>query len=382
MEPKKLKIIIVCFPTIGGSGSVATELGLELANRGHQVHFISHDILFKLNKDFHQNVTFHIVENVEHPLFENSSIYVLSLANKIAEVSRRYHIDIIHTHYTVPHAIAAVIAKNMPETKAKVINTFHGTDISNFSTNLNIKEVMIYGVSQCDGLTAVAQALANLAHDNHVVKQVEDIKVIYNSVKPETYPENQAKELRDLFAHNNEKIITHISNFREVKRIQDVIEIYRGIDQQVNSKLLLIGDGPEQRVAHRLISKYQLMNKVHILGLQTNISRILSISDLFLLPSKSEAFSLAALEAMSFGVPVIATNVGGMSEMIEDGKTGFLAEFGDVSSMIEKGIKVLSDPKFHAQIKQNSINKIKNEYSPEKIVKQYEEYYYEVLAKN
>ncbi len=379
---KKLKIAIVCFPTLGGSGTVATELGLELADRGHQVHFISHDILFRLNNEFHKNVTFHIVENVEHMLFENASIYVLSLANKIAEVCRRYDIDIIHTHYAVPHAIAAVLARNIPGTKAKVINTFHGTDINTFSTNLNIKEVVIYGVDQCDGLTAVAKALAAKAVDNNVVKDDQEIKVIYNWVKIEKYPSNQAKELRDLFAHDNQKIITHISNFREVKRIQDVIEIFRGIDQKVSSKLLLIGDGPEQRLAHRLISKYQLMNKVHFLGLQTNINRILSISDLFLLPSRSEAFSLAALEAMSFGVPVVSTNVGGMSEMIEDGKTGFLAEVGDIESMVKKGVSVLSDPALHAQIKHNTIHKIKTKYNPELIVPQYEEYYYEVLAKN
>jgi L-malate glycosyltransferase len=382
MEQKKLKIIIVCFPSLGGSGAVATNLGLELANRGHQVHFIAHDILFKLNMDFHKNVTFHIVENVEHPLFENASIYVLALANKIAEVCRRYDIDIIHSHYAVPHAMAAILAKKMPGTNAKVINTFHGTDITNFSENLIIKEVMLYGINECDGLTAVAQALANKAHANNVVTRVEDIKVIYNWITLEKYPERQAKELRDLFAQNNEKIITHVSNFREVKRIQDVIEIYRGISQSVKSKLLLIGDGPEQRVAHRLISKYGLMNEVHILGVQTNISRILSISDLFLLPSKTEAFSLAALEAMSLGVPVIATNVGGMPEMITDGVTGFLAEVGDIPTMIQKGVMVLSDDVLHKAIRVNTINKVKTQYNVNFIVGQYENYYYETLSKN
>lgn|SRR3989344_4794577 len=382
MTNKKLKIAIVCFPTIGGSGAVATSLGLELANRGHKVHFISHDFLFKLSDVFHKNITFHLVEDVEHPLFENASIYTISLANKIAEVCRRYEVDIIHTHYAVPHIIAAIMARQLPGTHAKVINTFHGTDVTSLSTNLNIKEVLIHGVNESDGLTAVAQALADKATENYGLDKSKKIKVIYNWVKPEKYPLIQAQELRDLFGHNNEKIITHISNFREVKRIQDVIEIYRGIDKVVSSKLLLIGDGPEQRIAHRLISKYHLMNKVHILGLQTNVNRILSISDLFLLPSTSEAFSLAALEAMSFGVPVIATNVGGMSEMIEDGETGFLADVGDVPSMIKKGISVLSNPKLHSQIKQNTINKVKKQYNHELIVSQYEEYYYEVLAKN
>lgn len=382
MSNKKLKIAIVCFPTIGGSGAVATSLGLELANRGHKVHFISHDILFRLDNVFHKNITFHLVEDIEHPLFEKASIYTLSLANKIAEVCRRYDIDIIHTHYTVPHVIAAIMARHLPGTNAKVINTFHGTDVTTLSTNLNIKEIAIHGVKQADGLTAVAHALAKQAIENFGLEKNKKVRIIYNWVKPEKYPQDQAKELRDLFAHNNEKIITHISNFREVKRIQDVIEIYRGIDKVVSSKLLLIGDGPEQRVAHRLISKYKLMNKVHILGLQTNVSRIFSISDLFLLPSKSEAFSLAALEAMSFGVPVIATKVGGMPEMIIDGENGFLADVGNITEMTHQGIKILSDPKLHKHIQLNSINKIKSKYNPELIVNQYLEYYYEILAKN
>lgn len=378
---KRLNIAIVCFPTLGGSGAVATRLGIELAARGHQVHFISHDILFGLSDEFHKNVTFHLVENVEHPLFEKSSIYVLSLSNKIAEVCRRYNIDIVHTHYAVPHAIAAVIARGIPGTKAKVINTFHGTDISAFSSNLNIKEVLSNAIRQCDGLTAVAQDLVRQSKDNDLLGKGQEVRVIYNWVKTEKYPLNQAKELRDLFAHNNEKIITHISNFREVKRIQDVIQIYRGISKVVDAKLLLIGDGPEQRLAHRLISKYQLMNKVHILGLQTNVNRILSISDLFLLPSQSEAFSLAALEAMSFGVPVIATNVGGMSEMIEDGESGFIAEVNDVRAMIKKGINVLSDPELHSKIKKKAMDKVTTQYRPELMISKYEEFYYEILAK-
>lgn len=382
MTTKKLNIAIVCFPSIGGSGAVATGLGQELASRGHQIHFISHDMLFKLNGEFQKNITFHLAEDVEHPLFEDASVYVLSLANKIAEVCRRYNIDIIHTHYAVPNAVAAIMALSIPGTKAKVINTFHGTDVSMLSSNLSIKEIVADGINKCDGLTAVAQALAEQAVANYGLNKSQKIKVIYNWVKPEKYSASKAKELRDLFAHNKEKIITHVSNFREIKRIQDVIEIYLGISKVVDSKLLLIGDGPEQRVAHRLISKYNLMNKVHILGIQTNVSRILSISDLFLLPSKSEAFSLAALEAMSFGIPVIATNVGGMPEMIKDGETGFLAEVGDVQAMVQKGIKVLADPKLHEQIKNNSLEKVQTYYNPELIVSQYEEYYHEILARN
>jgi N-acetyl-alpha-D-glucosaminyl L-malate synthase BshA len=382
MEQKKLKIIIVCFPTLGGSGAVATNLGQELANRGHQVHFIAHDVLFNLNKDFNKNITFHLVENIEHPLFENASIYLLSLANKIAEVCRRYNIDIINTHFAIPHAAAAIMAKNIPGTKAKVINTFHGSDINLFSTNLAIREIVAQSVKQCDGLTSVASALAKQARKNRVVDKSQDIKIIYNWVKQDKYPAQKAKELRELFTQNDEKIITHVSNFREVKRIQDVIETFKGINKVVKSKLLLIGDGPEQRIAHRLIAKYKLINHVHVLGMQTNVLRILSISDLFLLPSKSEAFSLAALEAMISGVPVITTNVGGMPEMIQDGKTGFLADVGDVKTMVSKGIDVLTDTELHKRITDKAYEKATNEYNADVLVKQYEEYYHEVLTKN
>lgn len=361
---------------------MATALGLELARRGHQVHFIAYDMLFRLNGSFHRNITFHLVEDVEHQLFEDGSVYVLSLANKIAEVCRRYDIDIVNTHYTVPHAVAAIMARRMPGTKAKIINTFHGTDVTTFSHNLSIREVVTDAVRQCDGLTAVSRALATQVINNYQLDNSKEVVVTYNWVRLGKYPLHRAKELRDLFARDDEKIISHISNFREVKRIQDVIEIYRGIDESVSSKLLLIGDGPEQRVAHRLISKYQLMNKVHILGMQTNVNRILSISDLFLLPSQSEAFSLAALEAMSFGVPVIATNVGGMPEMIKDGISGFIADVGDVASMVNKGINVLSNRELHDKIRHNAANKIRTEYNPKLMVDKYEEYYYEVLAKN
>lgn len=383
MAKKKLKIAIVCWPTLGGSGAVATGLGLELAKKGHKVHFIAHDALFRLDDVFHKNVTFHTVEDVIHPLFDESSVYVLALANKIAEVCRRYGIDIIHTHYSVPHAAAAIMARSMPGTDAKVINTFHGTDVNALANNLSLKEVMSHAVKQCDGLTAVASALADAARQNYGVEDNREIKVIYNWVDKQDYSASQAKELRDLFAHNKEKIIIHMSNFREVKRIQDVISVFRGVQKTVPAKLLLVGDGPEQRIAHRLIARYKLINKVHVLGLQTNIGRVLSVSDLFLLPSSSEGFSLAALEAMSFGVPVIASDVGGMSEMIEHGKSGYLTEVGDIDSMTKLGQEILSDKTLHGEVSQNAIKTVQKNFNAKKIVGQYEDYYYEVLkAKN
>lgn len=380
---KKLKIAIVCWPTLGGSGAVAAELGLELANRGHRVHFIANDALFRLDDMFHKNITFHTVEDVVHPLFDESSVYVLSLANKIAEVCRRYDIDIIHTHYSVPHAAAAIMARSLHGTKAKVINTFHGTDVNTLATNLNLREVMSHAIKQCDGLTAVAKALAETARANYDLSAKQDIRVIYNWVDKQKFSPTQAKELRDLFANNKEKIIIHMSNFREVKRIQDVISVFRGILKTVPAKLLLIGDGPEQRIAHRLISRHKLINRVHVLGLQTNIARVLSVSDLFLLPSSSEGFSLAALESMSFGVPVISTKVGGMPEMIEHGRNGFLTEVGDTEGMITLAREVLGDKELHAKISRAAIKTVNEKFNSKKIVPQYEAYYYEVLnAKN
>lgn len=379
---EKLKIIIVCFPSLGGSGAVATELGIMLAKRGHKIHFISHDNLFKLRNEFNKNITIHIVKNVEHQLFESASIYFLSLANKIAEVSRRYEIDIIHSHFSLPHAVAAVLARNMPGTNAKVINTFHGTDVSVFSEDLNIKEILSFSIKNCDGLTAVAKNLAKQAKKKFFLDKNQKIKVIYNFPNPQDHYINNQSELRELFCPNNEKVITHISNFREVKRIHDVIEVFRRINDVVDSKLILIGDGPEQRIAHRLITKYNLISKVHVLGVQANVYRILSISDIFLLPSQKEGLSLAALEAMSMGVPVISTFVGGMPEMIQDGYTGFISKVGDVRDMSEKSIKLLTDPEMQKEMKQNILNKLISSFNADNIVTQYEKYYYEVLAKN
>ncbi|HSX48507.1 MAG TPA: N-acetyl-alpha-D-glucosaminyl L-malate synthase BshA [Candidatus Nanoarchaeia archaeon] len=374
---KQLKIAIVCFPTYGGSGAVATDLGIELAKRGHEVHFIANDVLFRLDSAWQKNITFHLVEEPDHPVLDGSSVYVLALANKIAEVCRRYDIDIISTHYSIPHAAAAALARDMPGTKAKVVNTFHGTDVTQLSENLNLKELMRYSLNKCDGLTAVAHSLSRHAEESYSLDKAP--KVIHNWIEKQEYPAAQAKELRDLFANRNEKIITHISNFREVKRIQDVMAIFLGIRKKVKVKLLLIGDGPEQRIAHRLITKHRLINEVHVLGLQTNVSRILSISDLFLLPSSSEAFSLAALEAMSFGVPVVATNVGGMPEMIEHGESGFLSEVGDTKSMIEHGIKLLTDQDLHDKVSANSERRVAKEFNAKLAIKQYEDYFEEVL---
>lgn len=381
-EQRKLKIIIVCFPSLGGSGAVATELGLMLAKRGHEIHFIAYDNLFKLSGIFNKNITTHIVKSIEHQLFENVSIYALLLANKIAEVCRRYKIDIIHTHFSLPHAVSAILARNMPGTNAKVINTFHGTDVSLFSEDLNIKEVLNYGVKQCDGLTAVSKNLAKQARKKFFLEKARKIKVIYNFSDPQEHHINNQAELRELFCPNNEKVITHISNFRQVKRVFDVIEIFKRISKSVDSKLILVGDGPEQRIAHRLINKYNLMQKVHVLGVQSNVYRILAISDLFLLPSQREGLSLAALESMSMGVPVIATCVGGMPELIRDGYTGFISKVGDVKGMAEKGIKLLTDPKMQAEMKKNIANKLSCQFDPSLIVSQYEKYYYEIISKN
>lgn len=374
-----MTIIIVSFPSFGGSGAVATELGIKLAERGHDIHFISYDLPFRLTEEaWRKNIILHTVEPVEHPVLINSPVYTLSLSNKIAEVARRYKADIIHTHYAVPHAASAYFAKVMPGTDAKLINTFHGTDVSQLSQNLNLKELMSHSLNQFDALTAVAQALGSSAEHAYSLKK--PVETIYNWVETQPYDQKQAIELRELFSANGEKIITHISNFREVKRIEDVIKIYLKISKRLPVKLLLIGDGPEQRVAHRLISKHRLMNHVHMLGLQSNISRILSISDLFLLPSSSEAFSLAALEALSFGVPVIATEVGGMPEMIEHGKHGYLAKVGDIDGMAGYGIKILSSPEHHQELSKAAAKRAASEYSADRIITQYEELYKRVIS--
>ena len=375
-----MNIAIVCYATSGGSGVVATELGMQLAKRGHKIHFISSEVPFRLIGPWKKNIYYHEVDTFDYPLFEEPP-YDLALATKIYQVVTQNNIDVIHSHYAVPHSVSAYLAQQMALANKQIvgtITTLHGTDVSIVGDEPTLRDVVAFALSKSDVVTSVSQAMASEAEDKYNLNK--KVQVIYNFVNIQP-PAKTPEDLKDVFGANDSNIITHISNFRQVKRIEDVIRVFNKINKKVDSKLLLIGDGPEQRAAHKLAVKLNVSNKIHFLGLQSSIEKLLAISDLFLLPSEKENFSLSALEAMSCGVPVIATQVGGMAEMIDNGKDGYLFDVGDIDGMAEAGIKLLDDKDSYKKISAAAQKKAKEGFSPEIIVPQYEKLY-ESVVKN
>jgi N-acetyl-alpha-D-glucosaminyl L-malate synthase BshA len=352
-------------------------LGKKLAKEGDQVHFISYDIPFRLIGPWRKNIYFHRVDVADYPLFQNNPVNALFLANKIVEVAKQERLNILHAHYSVPFSMAIHIAQSViGKDKIKTITTLHGTDVTLFGEDEKIAYVNKYAVKKSDAVTAVCKFLAEEAKKVFDLKKVD---VIYNFVDVRKEPIKKSKELREIFAKENEKIIIHISNFREVKRIQDVLEIFKKIVKKIPSKLLLVGDGPEQPLAQRLASKFQIIDRVHFMGVQNNVARLLSIADILLLPSEKEAFNLTALESMTCGVPVISTKIGGMPEMIENGKEGYLLEVGDVKNMAEKSILLLSDEKLYKEISRNGRTKVREDFSESKIIPQYRALYKKII---
>lgn len=373
-----MNIAIVCYATSGGSGVVATELGMQLAKRGHKIHFISSEVPFRLIGPWKKNIYYHEVDTFDYPLFEEPP-YDLALATKIYQVVSQNNIDVIHSHYAVPHSVSAYLAQQMAlanKQNVGTITTLHGTDVSIVGDEPTLRDVIAFALSKSDVVTSVSQAMAAEAEGKYGLNK--KVQVIYNFVNIQP-PAKTPEDLKDVFGANDSNIITHISNFRQVKRIEDVIRVFNKINKKVDSKLLLIGDGPEQRAAHKLAVKLNVSNKIHFLGLQSSIEKLLAISDLFLLPSEKENFSLSALEAMSCGVPVIATQVGGMAEMIDSGKDGYLFDVGDIDGMAEAGIKLLDDKDSYKKISSAAQKKAKEGFSPEIIVPQYEKLYESVI---
>ncbi|SJZ42250.1 N-acetyl-alpha-D-glucosaminyl L-malate synthase BshA [Selenihalanaerobacter shriftii] len=371
-----MNIGIVCYPTYGGSGVVATELGKQLAKRGHKVHFISYEPPFRLDQ-YYENIYFHEVEVPSYPLFKFPP-YSLALANKIAELVTEEDLDIIHAHYAIPHSLCAYIAKEVKEDSGvKVITTLHGTDITLVGNQSSFENITRFSIESSDGITAVSNQLQQESIEIFDLTE-EKIRTIYNFIDTREHMKTEPEEPLKLTS-GEEKIITHISNFRDVKNIPDVINIFAAINKEVDSKLLLIGDGPNRHEAKELVAKLNLEDKVHFLGKQDNIVELLSISDLFLLPSKKESFGLVAIEAMACEVPVIASNTGGIPEVIIDGVTGFLAEPGNVKEMADKGIRLLQNEEMYYEFSQNARHRAVTRFSAERIVDEYEEYYYELL---
>lgn len=376
-----MKIAIVCYASHGGSGTLATELGIRLASRGHKIHFISVDVPYRLlESPWKKNVYFHEVETIDYPLFVTPP-YDLSLANKIFEVCDHYDIELIHSHYAMPHFPAAYLAQKMMERKGKeikVVSTFHGTDVYVVGDDPTLKDVVGFSASASDAVTAVSKSLADDAQKAYGLEK--PVKVIYNFVTI-TPPKNQEAEINSIFAPSGEKILTHMSNFREVKRVQDVIQIFGQVEKKIPSKLLLIGDGPEKTTAYKYAKKLNLLTKIHFLGLQSNVARLLSISDLFLLPSEKESFGLSALEAMACGIPVIASNTCGIPEVVIDGKTGFLSDVGDIKKMGEDCINLLTDQELYGQFSKDAKQFVSDTFATDKIISQYEELYKSLVKK-
>ncbi|SCZ77552.1 N-acetyl-alpha-D-glucosaminyl L-malate synthase BshA [Acidaminobacter hydrogenoformans] len=336
----RLKIGMVCYPSYGGSGVVATELGIHLADLGHEIHFITYDKPFRLMA-FHENIFFHEVDVSNYPVFKYPP-YILALANKIYEVARRENLQILHAHYAVPHTMAVHMAAQMLGSQVRTVTTLHGTDVTIMSEDQSLRDVTEFSLNQMDALTAVSDDLKQ--YTLKTLNIARPIQKIYNFINASQYSRQQALCSRSrLKVPVEEKLLIHISNFRPVKRIQDVLEIFRGVNARCPSHLMLVGDGPEMRTAYDLTDRFGLRDRVHFMGKQDNVAALLSCSDLFLLPSEKESFGLAALEAMACEVPVIASRTGGIPEVVEDGICGALSEVGDTEKMIEDAVSILSD---------------------------------------
>ncbi|MDQ0160711.1 N-acetyl-alpha-D-glucosaminyl L-malate synthase BshA [Alkalibacillus salilacus] len=372
------RIGIVCYPTIGGSGVVATELGIYLAEQGYEVHFISTTMPFRL-KRLYPNIYFHEVEVANYPVFKHPP-YDLSLANKIAEVADREELDIIHAHYAVPHAICALFAKQMMSRDVKIVTTLHGTDITVLGIDDSLQNMIRFAIEQSDAVTAVSNSLKQQTEEAFQTKA--NIQVIHNFIDLGDRLSQTSDNLKEeLNIPEHEKVIIHISNFRKVKRVEQVIEAYYYIKEQVPSKLLLVGDGPEYSRVRQKVVDYNLDQDVIFLGRQDNIQDLIKVSDLKILLSEKESFGLVLLEAMSQGVPCIGTNVGGIPEVIEDGKNGFLCPLGDLECVATNAIALLQNDALWEAQSLHAQQTVENHFQTKHIVKQYEELYDHVLNK-
>ncbi len=372
-----MKIGITCYPTYGGSGVIATELGKALAQRGHQIHFISYALPFRLTS-FVENVFFHEVEMSNYPLFE-FPLYTLALASKMVEVVEFEDLDLLHVHYAIPHASSAYLAKNMLKKKkdVKIITTLHGTDITLVGLEPSFLPLVKFSIEESDGVTAVSRFLKEKTLTNYYIEK--DIEVIPNFIDTELFKPTEACNFRKHIAPAGEKILVHTSNFRQVKRVPDTIKILEQVIKEVPTKLILVGDGPDRFECERLTRQLNLMDHVKFLGKQEGLVEILNSADIFLIPSQSESFGLAALEAMSCGKPVVSSSVGGLSELIKHNETGFIAEFGDVDRMAKYVVDLLTNEKKYEAFSKNSRDRALNKFDKSKVIPIYEEFYNHIL---
>lgn len=372
-----MKIGIVCYPTYGGSGVIATELGIGLAKRGHEIHFITYKRPARL-VTFQENVFYHEVSGEDYPLFEYAP-YETALASKLVDVVKFEKLDLLHVHYAIPHAAVAYMAKKILLSEGKyvpVVTTLHGTDITLVGTNKAFAPVVAFSINKSDGVTAVSESLKKQTLEYFNIEN--EIKVIYNFIDLDRFKRIDKDHFKKAIAPNGERIIVHTSNFRKVKRIEDVIYVFKEIYQEIPSKLLLIGDGPERYHLEELCRKIGLCHEIRFLGKQDAVEELLAIADLFIIPSEKESFGLSALEAMACEVPVISTDVGGLPEVNIHGKTGFLSKVGDVQSMAKHAINILSHDDVLAKFRKNALEQARR-FDIHEILPEYEAYYESVL---
>jgi N-acetyl-alpha-D-glucosaminyl L-malate synthase BshA len=380
-----LKIGITCYPTYGGSGVVATELGLELAERGHDIHFISYAQPIRLTGP-HPNIHYHEVEVSRYPLFDYPP-YDLALATRMAEVSELYDLDLLHVHYAIPHSVSALLARQMLAAKPRgrklpFVTTLHGTDITLVGLDRSYLPITRFSIEQSDGVTAISQYLRERTLREFDIRN--EIKVIFNFVNCEMYRRAPATTLkqREEYAPNGERLLVHLSNFRPVKRLTDVIEIFDRVHQKMPSRLLMIGDGPDRSRAEWLAVQKGIHDDVLFLGKQDQVHEKLAVADIMLLPSELESFGLAALEAMACSVVPIATRVGGLPEVVEHGTSGFLADVGDVETMANYAIDLLSSNDHLKEMSAAAREVALSRFCSDKIIPEYEEFYRRVLERS
>ncbi|MDN7244036.1 N-acetyl-alpha-D-glucosaminyl L-malate synthase BshA [Planococcus shenhongbingii] len=373
---RKMKIGITCYPTVGGSGVIATELGKMLAEKGHEVHFITSSTPFRLNR-LYPNIFSHQVEVNSYSVFQYAP-YDIALATKIAEVIKNEQLDLMHVHYAIPHAVCAILGRAMAGSNIGIVTTLHGTDITVLGSDSSLKEAIKYGIEKSDVVTAVSDSLRDQTYD--LIKPDKRIETIYNFVDEREYKVTNTGSLKqDLGIGEEEKVLIHVSNFRNVKRVPDIIDTFSRVQKQVASKLLLVGDGPEMGRTVQQVKDLGLDKHVLFLGKRDNLSELYNISDIKLLMSEKEAFGLVLLEAMACGVPCIGTNIGGIPEIIEPGQNGYLVELGDVEKAAAYTIRMLTDEKEREMLKNGSLETVKQRFNSTTILEQYEAVYERLL---
>ena len=373
---RKMKIGITCYPTVGGSGVIATELGKMLAEKGHQVHFITSSTPFRLNR-MYSNIFSHQVDINSYSVFQYAP-YDIALATKIAEVIKNEELDLLHVHYAIPHAVCAILGRDMANSNIGIVTTLHGTDITVLGSDSSLKEAIRYGIEKSDVVTAVSDSLKEQTYD--MIKPDKQIETVYNFVDEREYHIKDVSGLKEEFQIPvDEKVIIHVSNFRKVKRVSDVVQTFSRVRQKVKAKLLLVGDGPEMSRINQQVKELKLENDVLFLGKRDNLSELYNISDVKLLMSEKEAFGLVLLEAMACGIPCIGTNIGGIPEVIIHGENGYLIELGDTLQAAKYIVELLEDSEKYEAFSNACLDSVGERFHSRKILEQYEVIYSNLL---